>query len=62
MKVNAARSGVVIPSLIAGVIYVVADLVTGARAVVAIAVGIVVVAAAAVVGLIFREINKRRGA
>lgn len=62
MKVNAARSGVVIPSLIAGVIYVVAALVTGARAVVAIAVGIVVAAAAAVVGLIFREINKRRGA
>jgi hypothetical protein len=51
-----------IPSLIAGLIYVVVALVTGAPAVVAIAVGIVIAAAAAAVGLVFREINKRRGA
>ena len=61
-KVSASRSGVVIPSLIAGVIYVVVALATGAPAVVAIAVGIVVAAAAAAVGLVFREINRRRGA
>jgi hypothetical protein len=41
---------------------VIVALATGAPAVVAVAVGIVVAAAAAVVGLVFREINKRRGA
>ena len=60
-KINASTRGIAIPSLIAGAIYVVVALATGAPTVVAIVVGIVIAAAAAVVGLIFRAVYKRRG-
>ena len=53
---------VVIPGLVAGVIYFVIAFATGASAVASIIGGIVVAAIALAIGFIFRAVNKRRAA
>jgi hypothetical protein len=62
MRVNASVTGVVIPGLVAGVIYFVIAIATGASAVASIVGGIVVAAIAAGIGFIFRAVYKRRAA
>jgi len=62
MKINASMTGVVIPGLVAGVIYVVIAVATGASAVASIIGGMVVAAVAVAVGFIFRAVYKRRAA
>jgi hypothetical protein len=62
MKINASMTGVVIPGLVAGVIYFVIAFATGASAVASIIGGIVVAAIAVAIGFIFRAVYKRRAA
>jgi hypothetical protein len=62
MKINVSITGVVIPSLIAGVIYLVIALATGASAAASIVGGIVVAVIALAIGSIFRAVFKRRAA
>ena len=62
MKVSASITSIVIPGLIAGVIYFVIALATGASAVALIIGGIVVAAIAVAIGFIFRSVYKRRAA
>jgi uncharacterized membrane protein (DUF485 family) len=62
MKINASTTSVVIPGLVAGVIYFVIAFATGAPAVAAIIGGIVVAAIAFAIGFIFRAVYKRRAA
>jgi hypothetical protein len=60
MKINASMTTVVIPGLVAGVIYFVIAFATGAPAVASIIGGIVVAAIAVAIGFIFRAVYKRR--
>ena len=60
MRLNTSMTGVVIPGLIAGVIYVVIAAATGASAAAAIIGGLVVAVIAIGIGFIFRSIFKRR--
>jgi predicted lipid-binding transport protein (Tim44 family) len=60
MRLNTSMTGVVIPGLIAGVIYAVIAGVTGASAVAAIIGALLVAAVAIGIGFIFRSIFKRR--
>ncbi len=62
MKINASMTTVVIPGLVAGVIYFVIAIATGASAVASIIGGIGVAAIAVAIGLIFRAVYKRRAA
>ncbi len=62
MKLNTSMTGVVIPGLVAGVIYFVIAFATGASAVASIIGGIVVAAIAVAIGFIFRRVYKRRTA
>jgi uncharacterized membrane protein (DUF485 family) len=62
MKINASMTSVVVPCLVAGVIYFVIAFATGASAVAAITGGIVVAAIAVAIGVIFRAVYKRRAA
>jgi predicted lipid-binding transport protein (Tim44 family) len=61
-KINGSMAGVVIPGLVAGVIYCIIALATGASAVASIIGGIVVAAIAVTIGLIFRAVWARRAA
>jgi hypothetical protein len=60
LKVASSMGGVVIPGLVAGVIYLVIALTTGASTVASITGGIVVAAVAVTVGLIIRAVYERR--
>jgi hypothetical protein len=60
MRTNTTLFSPVIPGLLAGVIFVVIALVTGASAGPAIVGGLVVAAIAIAIGLLFRAIFKRR--
>jgi hypothetical protein len=60
LKINASMAGVVIPGLIAGMIYFVIAFATGASSVASITGGIVVAAIAVTIGLIFRAAYGRR--
>jgi hypothetical protein len=60
VKVGSSMGGVVIPGLMAGVIYIVIALATGASAVASITGGIVVAPVAVTIGLIIRTVNQRR--
>ncbi len=62
MKINASMTGVVIPGLVAGVIYVVIAFATGASVFASIIGGIVVALIAVAIGFIFRAVYKRRAA
>jgi hypothetical protein len=62
MKINASMTSVVIPGLVAGVIYFVIAFATGASAVASIIGGIVVAAIAVAIGFIFRAVYKQRAA
>jgi predicted lipid-binding transport protein (Tim44 family) len=62
MKINASMTGVVIPGLVAGVIYFVIALATGASAAASIIGGVLVAAIAVAIGFIFRAVYKRRAA
>ena len=62
MKINASMTGVVVPGLVAGAIYFVIALTTGASAVAAIIGGIVVAAIAVAIGVLFRAVYIRRAA
>lgn len=62
MKINTSMTGVVIPSLAAGVIYVIIAFATGASARASIIGGIVVVLVAVAIGFVFRAVYKRRTA
>lgn len=59
MRVNTSYASSVIPGLIAGVIYFVIALATGASAVASIVGGIVIAAIAIATGLVFRATFKR---
>jgi Na+/H+-translocating membrane pyrophosphatase len=62
MRTNTALTGVVIPGLLAGMIYFVIAVATGAPAVAAVIGGVVVAAIAIAIGLMFRTVFKRRAA
>ncbi|MDX6393659.1 MAG: hypothetical protein QOJ73_4722 [Streptosporangiaceae bacterium] len=62
MKLNASMTTVAIPGLIAGVIYIIIAIATGASAAASIIGGIVVAAIAIAIGFIFRAVYKRRAA
>src|SRR5665213_3088541 len=62
LKVSATMAGVVIPGLVAGLIYVVVAFATGAPVVTSTVGGIVVAAIAVAIGLIIRAVYERRGA
>ena len=61
MKINASMTTVVIPGLVAGVIYFVIAFATGASAVASIIGGIVVAAIAVAIGFIFRAVLQTQG-
>lgn len=60
LKVAGSMGGVVTPGLVAGVIYLVIALATGASTVASIIGGIVVTALAVTIGLIIRGVYERR--
>jgi hypothetical protein len=60
MQTQASVTGVVIPGLVAGLLYFVIAIATGASAAGSIIGGIVVAAIAVTIGFIFRGIYKRR--
>jgi hypothetical protein len=60
MKINASMTTVVIPGLVAGVIYLVIAFATGASAIASIIGGIAVAAIAVAIGCVFRAVYKRR--
>jgi hypothetical protein len=60
LKVGSSMGGVVVPGLVARVIYPVIALATGASTVASITGGIVVVAVAVTIGLIIRAVYQRR--
>ncbi len=60
MRINSAYANAVIPGLIAGVIYFIIAIATGASAVHSIVGGIVIAGVAIAIGLIFRAAFKRR--
>jgi hypothetical protein len=60
LKIAGSMGGVVIPGLVAGVIYLVIALTTGASTFASIVGGIVVAAIAVTIGLIIRAIYERR--
>ena len=60
LKVAGSMGGVVIPGLVAGVIYLLIALATGASAVASIIGGVVVAVIAVTVGLIIRGVYERR--
>jgi hypothetical protein len=62
MKINLSATSVVIPGLIAGVIYFVIALATGASAAAAIPGGTLVAAIAVAIGLTFRAVYKHKAA
>lgn len=62
MKINASMASVVIPGLVAGVIFFVIAVATGASAAASIIGGIVVTAVAVAIGFIIRAVDKRRAA
>jgi phosphate/sulfate permease len=61
-KIAGSMSGVMIPSLLAGVIYLIIAVATGAPTVASITGGIVVAALAVAIGLIVRTVYERRTA
>lgn len=60
MRLNTSMTSVVIPGLIAGVIYLVIAFATGASAAASIIGGVVVAVIAIAIGFVFRAIFKRR--
>jgi len=60
LKIAGSMGGVVIPGLVAGAIYLVIALATGASTFASIVGGIVVAAIAVTIGLIIRAIYERR--
>jgi hypothetical protein len=62
MKIAYSKSGAVIPSLFAGLIYFVIAIATGASAAASIIGGIAVAVVAGAIGLIFRSAYKHRAA
>lgn len=59
LKVGSSMGGAVVPGLVAGVIYFVIALTTGASTIASIAGGIVVSAVAITIGLIIRAVYER---
>lgn len=62
MRINPSMTTVVIPGLVAGVIYFIIAFATGASPSASIIGGIVVAAFAVAIGTIFRAVSKRRAA